>query len=95
MARTDGNGHFCIKGVAPGSYHIYALKDVDGDFKYSRGEMLAFSRQEITPSSFPDVRHDTLWADTVHIDTIKAVPYTHYTPDDVVLLAFSEQSQVR
>ena len=95
VARTDGNGHFCIKGVAPGSYHIYALKDVDGDFKYSRGEMLAFSRQEITPSSFPDVRHDTLWADTVHIDTIKAVPYTHYTPDDVVLLAFSEQSQVR
>ena len=41
VARTDANGHFCIKGVAPGNYHIYALKDVDGDFKYTRGEMLA------------------------------------------------------
>jgi len=88
VARTDGNGHFSIKGVAAGQYRIYALKDMDGDYKYSRGEMLAFNRDTIIPSSFPDIRHDTLWADTVHIDTIKNVPYTHYVPDDVVLLAF-------
>lgn len=95
VARTDGSGHFSIKGVAPGTYRIYALKDVDNDFKYSRGEMLAFNHDEIKPSSFPDVRHDTLWADTVHIDTIKTVPYTHYLPDNVVLLAFSEQNTTR
>lgn len=95
VARTDGNGHFSIKGVAPGKYRIYALKDMDGDYKYMRGEMLAFSRDTIVPSSFPDIRHDTLWADTVHIDTIKTVPYTHYLPDDVVLLAFSEKNTTR
>ena len=95
VARTDGAGHFSIKGVAPGTYRIYALKDVDNDFKYARGEMLAFNHTEIKPSSFSDVRHDTLWADTVHIDTIKAVPYTHYLPDDVVLLAFSEVNTTR
>lgn len=90
VARTDGNGRFCIKGVAPGEYRIYALKDMDNDFRYSRGEMIAFNHTTIKPSSFADVRHDTLWADTVHIDTIRTVPYTHYLPDDVVLLAFTE-----
>ncbi len=95
VARTDGNGHFCIKGVAPGTYRIYALKDVDGDFKYSRGEMIAFSSQTVTPSSFADVRHDTLWADTVHIDTVRTVPFTHYLPDDLCLLAFNESNPVR
>ena len=90
VARTDGNGHFCIKGVAPGEYRIYALKDMDNDFRYARGEMLAFSHSTIQPSSFADVRHDTLWADTVHIDSIRNVPYTHYLPDNVILLAFTE-----
>lgn len=92
VARTDGNGHFSIKGVAQKNYRIYALKDMDNDYKYMRGEMLAFNRDTIFPTSFPDIRHDTLWADTVHIDTIKTIPYTHYLPDDVVLLAFSEKN---
>lgn len=95
VARTNGNGHFSIKGVAPGEYRIYALKDMDGDFKYVRGEQLAFNRDTIRPYSFVDIRHDTLWADTVRIDTIRQVPYTHYMPDNVVLLAFSEQNTTR
>lgn len=95
VARTDGNGRFCIKGVAPGEYRIYALKDMDNDFRFSRGEMLAFNHTIIKPSSFADVRHDTLWADTVHIDTIRTVPFTHYLPDDVVLLAFTESKVSR
>ncbi len=95
VARTDGNGRFSIKGVAPGSYRIYALKDMDGDFRYARGEMLAFNHDTIVPGSYPDVRHDTLWADTVHIDTIKTVPFTHFTPDNVVLLAFNETNTTR
>ena len=51
VARTDGSGHFSIKGVAPGTYRIYALKDMDGDFKYTLGEMMAFTDREIKPSS--------------------------------------------
>lgn len=95
VARTDGNGRFCIKGVAPGRYRIYALKDMDNDFRYSRGEMLAFCPDTIRPSSFADTRHDTLWADTVHIDTIRTVPFTHYLPDNVVLTAFTEANTTR
>ena len=36
------------------------------------------------------MRQDTLWADTVHVDTILQVPYTHFLPDDLTLLAFTE-----
>ncbi len=95
VARTDGAGHFSIKGVSPGKYRIYALKDIDNDFKYTRGEMLAFNRDTIIPEAFPDVRMDTLWADTVHIDTIKQVAYTHFMPDNVTLLAFTEKNLIR
>ena len=95
VARTDSRGHFTIKGVAPGTYHIYALKDIDNDFKMSAGEMIAFTSREIKPSSFPDIRRDTLWRDTINIDTIKSVKYTHFTPDDVLLLAFTEQNTNR
>ena len=89
VARTDSRGHFCIKGIAPGTYRIYALKDIDGDFKMSRGEMMAALRQDITPTCFPDVRQDTAWHDSIHYDSISIVHFTHYKPDDLVLRAFS------
>ena len=91
VARTNGSGRFTIKGVSPGKYRIYALKDMDGDFKMSRGEMLSFSDEIITPGSYPDTRNDTLWVDTITYDTIITVGYTHFTPDDLVLKAFTEK----
>lgn len=36
IARTDGNGHFVIKGVAKGDYRIYALQDMDGNYKFNQ-----------------------------------------------------------
>lgn len=95
VAKTDGSGHFSIKGVAPGAYRVYALRDMDNDFKMSRGEMMAFMRDSVVTSSFPDVRYDTLWRDTVRYDTIYTVHYTHYMPDNVVLLAFNEKDTRR
>ncbi len=95
VARTDSRGHFCIKGVGEGEYRIYALKDMDNDFKYVRGEMLAFSRESVKPRAVADTRYDTLWRDTATIDTVMAVPYTRYEPDDVVLMAFTESGVSR
>lgn len=93
MARTNGSGEFTIKGIAPGHYRAYALQDADGDFIFGqKSEMLAFSRRDISPRSFPDQRADTVWRDSTHIDSIKMVKFTHYVPDDIVLLAFSEST---
>ena len=91
VSRTDASGHFVIKGVAPGSYRAYALQDVDADYRFTqKSEMIAFSHQTHTPTARPDIRQDTIWRDSLHIDNILRVPYTHFYPDDVVLLAFQE-----
>lgn len=96
ISRTDERGHFVIKGVAPGEYRVYALQDADGEFKFSqKSEMIAFSHQTYTPSCKPDIRQDTIWRDTLHIDNIVRVPYTHFYPDEVVMLAFQEVQDTR
>ena len=90
VSRSDSRGHFVIKGVAPGSYRTYALKDADGDFRFGqKSEMLAFNHEIYVPSSKPDVRIDTIWRDSLHIETFRQTPYTHFLPDDVTLLAFT------
>lgn len=94
--RTDANGRFSIKGIAPGKYKVYALGDIDNDFLFSqKSELIAWTAAAVTPSSFLDVRHDTIWRDTITIDSVRTTYYTHYLPDDLVLLAFKEAGQPR
>lgn len=91
VSRTDSRGHFVIKGVAPGDYRIYALQDADNNYYFNqKSEQLAFTHDIITPTFKPDIRQDTLWRDSLHIDSISRVPYTHFLPDDIVLRAFTE-----
>ncbi len=91
VGRTDSKGHFSIRGVAPGTYRIYGLSDINQNFIFDqKTEMIAFTDDLIVPSSKPDVRNDTLWRDTITIDTVKVVHYTHFLPDDIVLRAFKE-----
>ena len=89
VARADSRGHFVIKGVAPGAYRIYALNDLDGDYRFSqKSEQIAFSHDTIRPSFCDAMRQDTLWLDSLHIKDIKRTGYTRFTPDDLVLRAF-------
>lgn len=91
VARTDSRGHFVIRGVAPGDYRIYALADMDGNYQFSqKSEQIAFSTDIITPSFMDAVRQDTVWLDSLHIKDINRVNYTRFTPDDIVLRAFTE-----
>ena len=90
VARTDSRGRFIIRGVAKGKYRAYALQHMDGDYKYSqKGEMIAFSDRIIEPTYGPDTRQDTIWRDSLRIDTIIRRGFTHFYPDDVVLRAFT------
>ena len=96
ISYTDASGHFCVKGLAPGDYKIYALQDQDGDFKYSqKSEKMAFTDRIIHPTCAPDVRMDTLWHDSLHYDSIVRVKYTHFYPDDITLLVFTPTRQSR
>lgn len=89
VSRTDSRGHFSIRGIAPGKYRIFALMDGNQNYLYdSKTEMIAFSDSIIVPTMEAAMRQDTLWKDTVTIDTIKTVGYTRFLPDDIILRAF-------
>ena len=93
VSRTDSRGRFAIRGVALGKYRIYALMDGNQNYLFdSKTEMLAFSDSIIVPSMLASVRQDTIWKDTLTIDTIKTVNYTRFLPDDIILKAFKEEN---
>ena len=94
VSRTNGSGRFTIKGVKQGKYRAYALDDKDGNFLFSqKSEKIAFDSIEFETSSKRDVRMDTIWRDTIEYDSIRVVPYTHFLPDDLILLSFLEDGQ--
>ena len=96
VARTDPYGHFQVKGVAPGQYRVYALQEADGNYTFSqKSEKIAFSHDIIVPTSKPDMRQDTIWRDSLHIENIIQTGYTHFLPDDIVLRAFTERQTDR
>lgn len=92
VSRTDDRGRFVIRGIAPGTYQVFALQDADNDYHLSqKSEKLAFMRDLVVPECRPDIRQDTIWRDSLHISDILQVPYTHFLPDNLVLTAFTEQ----
>ena len=91
-SKTNERGQFWIRNVAPGTYRIYALNDLNRDYKFDQpGEEIAFYDSLIIPSFIPSVHIDTLWQDSITVDTIIHTNYNHFTPDDVVLLLFKEK----
>ena len=91
VSRTDSKGHFVIKGIAPGNYRVYALNDVNGNNIFDqKSEALAFMDTSVSPFATPAVRPDTIWRDSITVDTVVYVSYTRFQPDDMVLRAFKE-----
>lgn len=96
VSNTDSRGHFIIRGIAPGSYRVFALQDADQDFRYTQAsEAVAFNHDIVVPSFKPDTRPDTIWQDSLHIKDIVRVPYTHFLPDNIVLRLFTKEQTDR
>ncbi len=92
VSRTDSRGRFTIKGIAPGKYRVYALSDANQNYLFDqKSEALAYLSTVIEPHAAPAVRPDTIWRDSVTIDTIRQVNYMRYMPDDLVLRVFKEE----
>ena len=91
VSRTDSRGRFTIKGIAPGKYRVYALSDANQNYCFDqKSEAIASLSTIIEPYTMPAVRPDTIWRDSITIDTIRFVDYTRFMPDDLVLRAFKE-----
>ena len=89
ISRTDSRGNFIVRGMAPGKYRVFALGDLNRDYKYDNPmEAIAFLDSIVMPSTMPAMRQDTIFVDSVTVDTILDVKYTRFIPDDLVLRSF-------
>ncbi|MDR1783105.1 MAG: Ig-like domain-containing protein [Dysgonamonadaceae bacterium] len=91
---TNDKGEFRIRNTAYGSYKVFALNDKNRNFRFDqKTEDIAFLDSIFVPSFEPAIRQDTLWIDSLTIDTIKEVHYNRFIPDDIVLLLFNENKK--
>lgn len=91
IASSDELGHFTIRNVAPGKYRLFALKDLNRDYKFDNpSEEIAFFDSIVVPTADVKLHVDTLWKDSVTIDTIIEYNHTHFYPNDILLTSFNE-----
>ena len=91
VALTNDRGQFTIRNVSPGSYHIFALKDLDRDYKFGNPtEDIAFLDSIIVPSIGSREAADTIYNDLNESDTIMRATRPAYFPNDILLSMFNE-----
>lgn len=90
IAKTDDRGRFSIKGVAPGTYRIFALADVDNDYKRANPEeAMAFYDFTVSPTAERVEATDTVFdLATGAVDTVISRQRTRFLPNDILLRSF-------
>lgn len=93
MAKTDDKGQFTIRGLAPGSYRVFALKDNDNDYAYSSPEEdMAFYDVLVTPAARTVTATDSVYDPiTGKVDTVVERMRTQFLPNDILLRSFNSE----
>ncbi len=90
VSRTNDRGKFTIRNLKPGSYHVFALNDVDGDYSMARTEDIAFLDSIIVPTTSQYTSQDTVFTFDRHVDSVMTCTHTLYLPNDLLLCMFNE-----
>lgn len=90
VCRTNDKGLFTLRNLKPGSYHVFALNDVDGDYRMARTEDIAFLDELIMPTTSEFSSQDTIFTYDRRIDTVMEATHTLYLPNDLLLCMFNE-----
>lgn len=90
ISRTNSYGQFTIRNLKPGRYKVYALNDLDRNYKFSRNEDAAFLDEVIVPSTRQVATRDTLFTQKKLVDTIVDATHTVFLPNDILLSMFNE-----
>ncbi len=89
IARTNQYGQFTIRNLKAGTYRVYALNDLNRDYKWDRSEDVAFYDYTVSPVVEDiEVCHTFLRADGT--DSLVRHPGIKYLPNDVLLSWFNE-----
>ncbi len=91
VAKTDEMGRFTIKNLSHQVYRVFALEDVNRNFRFDQpGERIAWHPQLVEPSFEYRQRIDSLFTDSVTLDTILVTKELVYIPDSLQLFLFQE-----
>lgn len=87
IAKTDAKGRFSIQNVAPGEYRLYALDDLNRNYKFDqRGEQIAFMKDVVVPSyEYREVN------DSIAPDSVVTHKQLFYLPDSIQMHLFKEK----
>ncbi|MBR3100252.1 MAG: Ig-like domain-containing protein [Muribaculaceae bacterium] len=90
IGRTNDRGQFTIRNLRPGRYHIFALSDVDGDYRMARTEDMAFLDEVIVPSVSQYTSVDTIFSFDRKVDSVYTATHTDFLPNNLLLNMFNE-----
>ena len=94
VSKTDAYGRFQILNVAPGSYRVFALKDANSNYFFDiPSEDIAFLDSIVVPEMTTSYHQDTVWKDSVTIDTIVVHNHIDYQPNDLLIYSFNENKK--
>lgn len=92
IAASDARGHFTLRNLKPGKYRIVALKDANRNYRFDTPtEDIAFYDSIVSPYSTPQQYTDTIYTDSVTVDTIININYNRFFPNNILLTAFNEK----
>ena len=91
-SKTDERGRFIIQNVAPGPYSVFALEDKNRNYFYDKNnnESLAFLDTIVVPTFEHAIVPDTIWKDSITVDTILMFEKTLFYPNDLKLWFFKD-----
>lgn len=93
VGRTNSKGEFSISNVKAGKYKIFALGDLSRDYFYQQGEGLALYDSIVIPTVRTELMRDTVWKDSITVDTITEHIGNRFLPDDILMQFFRESKK--
>jgi hypothetical protein len=93
IGKTDEFGRFTIDNIKKGKYKVFALGDSNRDYLYQSGEGLALCDSLIEPHFRFEQMKDTIWKDTITIDSIRNYIGTRFLPDNLTLRYFKDSKK--
>ncbi len=89
VTRTNQLGQFTVRNLAPGSYRVFALNDLNRDYKWDRSEDIAFYDAVVSPEVRAITVTDTLTS-IMGTDSLAERSGLEYLPNDILLTWFNE-----